>query len=72
MSIAEIEAAISNLPPEDFARIRDWLLERDSLRWDRQIAEDSASGRLDFLVKEIEGDIAEGRTKPLDEVIDGS
>ena len=31
MSVAEIEAAISNLPPEDFARIRDCLLERGEM-----------------------------------------
>ncbi len=72
MSVMEIEAAISSLPPEDFARIRDWLLERDNLNWDKQIEEDSASGKLDYLVQEIEDDIADGRTKPLNEVINGS
>jgi hypothetical protein len=71
-TVDEIEAAISNLPPQDFARVREWVLERDNRFWDTQIAEDAASGRLDSLVKEIEGDIADGRTKPLDEVIDGS
>ena len=71
-TVDEIEAAISNLPPQDFARLRDWLLERDNLRWDKQIEEDAASGRLDHLIKEIESDIASGRTKPLNEVINGS
>jgi hypothetical protein len=28
-TVAEIEAAISNLPPQDFAQIRDWILERE-------------------------------------------
>jgi hypothetical protein len=65
-TVDEIEAAISNLPPQDFARVRDWLLERDNLLWDRQIEEDSASGRLDPLVAEIERDIKASRTKPLD------
>ena len=71
-TVDEIEAAISNLPPQDFARVRDWLLERDSERWDKQIAEDAAAGKLDFLIQEFEADIAAGRTKPLNEVINGS
>jgi hypothetical protein len=64
-TVDEIEAAISNLPPQDFARVRDWLLERDNLLWDKQIEEDAAAGRLDPLVAEIERDIQAGRTKPL-------
>ncbi|HEV3270705.1 MAG TPA: hypothetical protein VGZ93_00820 [Candidatus Methylacidiphilales bacterium] len=71
-TVAEIEAAISNLPPHDFAQVRNWLLERDNLLWDKQIEENAATGRLDHVIKEIENDIAAGRTKPLNEVIDGS
>jgi hypothetical protein len=65
-TVDEIEAAISKLPPQDFARVRDWLLERDNLLWDKQIEADAAAGRLDSLVEEIERDIKAGRTKPLD------
>jgi hypothetical protein len=71
-TVAEIEAAINNLPPADFAQIRDWLLERDNLLWDKQIEEDAATGRLDHVITEIESDIATGRVKPLNEVINGS
>ena len=71
-TVAEIEAAISNLPPQDFAQLRDWLLERDNLLWDKQIVADAAAGRLNHVIAEIENDIAAGRTKPLNEVIDGS
>jgi hypothetical protein len=71
-TVAEIEAAISNLPPQDFAQIRDWLLERDNLLWDKQIEEDAAAGRLDYVITEIEDDIADGRVKPLNEVINDS
>ena len=53
-TVDEIETAISNLAPHDFARVRDWLLERDNLLWDRQIEEDAAAGRLDSPIKEIE------------------
>jgi hypothetical protein len=30
-TVDEIEAAISKLPPQDFARVRDWMLERDRI-----------------------------------------
>jgi len=59
-TVEQIEAAIGNLPPHDFARVRDWLLERDNRQWDRQIEEDSAAGRFDHLVREIERDLASG------------
>jgi hypothetical protein len=71
-TVQEIETAIAQLPPGEYARIRNWLLEHDNELWDKQIAADSAAGRLDFLVKEIEEDIAAGRTKPLDEIIHDS
>jgi hypothetical protein len=70
-TVDEIEAAISNLSPKDFARVRNWLLQRDNLLWDLQIEEDAISGKLDSLVREIENDIGNGMTKPLNEVIDG-
>jgi hypothetical protein len=37
--------------------------------WDRQIDADAREGRLDFLWKEAERDIQEGRTRPLDEIL---
>lgn len=71
-TVAEIEAAISKLAPQDFVRVREWLLEQDNLVWDKQIETDSASGKLDSLVNEIEKDITAGSIKPLNEIIDGS
>jgi hypothetical protein len=39
--------------------------------WDEEIARDSApSGRMRQVLDRVRRDIAEGRTKPLDEVID--
>ncbi len=40
------------MPEEEYHRLRRWFMERDRERWDRQIAEDSRAGDLDFLVKE--------------------
>lgn len=44
----ELEKAIDSLPEEEYRR----FMEKDRVRWDRQIAEDSSAGTLDFLVKE--------------------
>jgi hypothetical protein len=54
--VEEIEAAINDLPPEDFRRIAKWFRERDQSVWDQQLDSDSSIGRLDFLFEEIEAD----------------
>ena len=50
--LEELERVIGNLPEEEYRQFRCWFLEKDWERWDRQIAEDARSGKLDFLVKE--------------------
>jgi hypothetical protein len=67
-TVEEIEAAVNNLPEAEFRELLRRMKERAAEAWDRQIEEDSKTGRLDFLLDELEGDIAAGRTKPLDEV----
>jgi hypothetical protein len=69
-SIAEIEKAIDKLARHDFFQLVDHLRQRYAEEWDREIAEDSASGRLDFLLKEVDEDIAKGKTRPTDELCD--
>lgn len=50
--VEEIEAAIESLPPEEFDRVARWVHERGQARWNRQLDNDSASGKLDFLFEE--------------------
>jgi hypothetical protein len=71
-TIEEIEAAVTNLPPTDYAKFRDWFVRRDHYLWDKEIEEDSVSGALDHIVEEIKADIAAGRVKPLNEILNGS
>jgi len=52
--IETIQAEIESLSSEDFARLRDWVIEKDWKNWDRQIEKDSATGKLDFLREEAE------------------
>lgn len=69
-TVIEIESAIEQLPTSEkwqlIHRLHDALWEE----WDKQIEADAAAGRLDHLVAEAQADIAAGRVKPLDEIID--
>jgi hypothetical protein len=38
--------------------------------WEKEMERDSNSGKLDHLLAELREDIAAGRVKPLDEVLD--
>jgi hypothetical protein len=58
--VEEIEAAINNLPPEDYQRLSQWFRELEQTRWDEQIDRDSAAGRLDFLFEEAESEAVQG------------
>ena len=65
MSIAEIEAAISELPRGDVDKLMRWLSAHYADLWDKQIAEDLDAGRLDGLLGEVEAEIGAGLATPL-------
>ena len=51
-NITKIQKAILSLPDVDYLQLRHWFNELDWEKWDRQIEEDSESGKLDFLIAE--------------------
>jgi len=57
-SVLEIEQAIAKLSSQEFIEFERWFDTERNRKWDRQIEADSASGALDFLLKEVEEDIA--------------
>ena len=65
MSVIEIESAIVQLPPRDFAELMTWLQEYRARAWDEQIENDLASGRLDGLIAEAEEEYKQGLARPL-------
>jgi hypothetical protein len=65
MSVKEIEAAITQLPPSELAELARWFEEFQAQAWDRQIAQDAKSGRLNRLVEQAKAEYAAGRCKPL-------
>lgn len=51
--VEELQKQIIQLSREEFAELRDWFFERDSIAWDAQIEADAKSGTLDKLVTEM-------------------
>lgn len=51
-SLEQIEAAILTLGLDEFQRLKQWLLEIDYQRWDEQLEQDIAEGKLDALADE--------------------
>ncbi|MBN2466002.1 hypothetical protein JXD38_10320 [candidate division WOR-3 bacterium] len=72
--VEKIAAEVSALPEAELNELLDWLADFESQRmdsWDKAIAADSKpGGRLQGLLDRTRDDIAAGRTKPLDEIVD--
>lgn len=70
-TLSELEAAIANLPAQEFRALSRRLNKRDAAIWDRQIDEDAGNGTLDKIYARLVEDEG-GKTKlPFDEVFDG-
>jgi hypothetical protein len=68
MTLEAIKEAIEQLPAEQQAILADWISERDWQAWDKQIERDfSPGGRGMPLLAELEREIAEGKTVPMEE-----
>ena len=52
IKVHELEMAVTALPQDEYAEFRQWLLQSDSEKWDREIEEDAKAGKLDFLARE--------------------
>ena len=63
--VESIEREIERLDDGAFARLREWFIEYDHRRWDRQIGSDAAAGKLDSLVEGAFAEYRRGKTRPL-------
>ena len=68
-TVPEIQDAIEKLSPAEKLELEKWFAEIQADAWDEQIEKDIKAGRLDHLFAQAEADIAAGRTRPLDEVL---
>jgi hypothetical protein len=60
-----MQSAMASLAPEEYARLREWFIERDWEQWDKQIEEDAQSGKLDFLIAEAMAEKTQGQLRDL-------
>ena len=64
-TVDQIETAILQLPPDDFRRLSRWLQQLDQERWDEQLAQDIAAGKLEALAAEAINDFQAGKFRKL-------
>ena len=61
MSLAEIQAAVKELTPEELAMLAAFMAHQDKLSWDSQIEEDfSPEGKHAAALKKIDAEIDAG------------
>ena len=66
MSLAEIEAAVKELTPEELAKLADFIARQDKLTWDAEIEEDfSLRGKHAAALERVDAEIDKGKSMPL-------
>ena len=60
-TLQEIEEAIEKLPIQQFWQLAEWLDERKSAAWDRQIEKDAKNGKLNRVAEEAVREYRAGR-----------
>lgn len=63
--LEQLEMQVQQLSPVEFAKFREWFHEYEWQAWDRQIEQDSRSGKLKALAEKALADHAAGLTKQL-------
>jgi hypothetical protein len=65
MSIQDLKQAVTQLPPKDLMRFREWFEGFDAQVWDRQFASDAETGKLDKIVEQAINEYRTGKAKEL-------
>lgn len=69
MSVAEIKEAITQLSPEEYCELMAELYPSSDDAWDKQMKVDAATGKLDFIDRDIEQARQEGALISLERII---
>jgi hypothetical protein len=64
-NLEQIEAAILNLPSDEFHRLKQWLSDIDYQRWDEQLDQDIADGKLEALAEEAIAEFNAGHCRKI-------
>jgi hypothetical protein len=65
ITLNEIEAAVSQLPPDQLSQFCDWFAQFDAERCGQQLERDVRAGKLDKLADEALDQYWSGRCAPL-------
>ena len=61
MSLADLEKAVSVLPPEELNQFSSWFEEYLAEKWEEQFEVDVNAGKLDHLAEKADSDFEAGR-----------
>jgi hypothetical protein len=64
-TLEQIEAAILTLSPNEFQKLRKWLSDLDYERWDEQLEQNVADGKLEALAEEAIAEFKAGRCREI-------
>jgi hypothetical protein len=64
-TLEQIEAAILTLPSDELRRLRQWFADMDYQRWDEQLEQDVADGKLDALAAEAIAEFNAGKCREI-------
>ena len=56
-TVEEIESAVSQLAPTDYAKFRQWLSHYHNRMWDKEMEQDAQAGRPNEMAKEALDDL---------------
>ncbi len=63
--VKALEQQVAKLDDGEFKRFASWFAAHQDRLWDRQIARDAKSGKLDFLIEEARAEKQAGTLKDL-------
>ena len=64
-TLEQIETAILTLPSDEFQRLRQWFFDVDHQRWDEQLEQDIADGKLEALAEEAIAEFKAGHCREI-------
>ncbi len=69
-TVEQMQREIAKLPPEDFRKLADWVEKKRAVEWDQQLELAATDGTLDHLWENAKIEIAAGKARPLDGLLD--
>jgi hypothetical protein len=65
MSTSEIKTAVMSLSKDELVEFIEWFNDYQESKWDKQIAEDMKSGKLNYLIAEAKKEFREGKCRQI-------